>query len=570
MLQILTLVGSIGLFLYGMKIMSEALQKIAGSRMRKALRTMSNSPLEQVGVGMMATSIIQSSSATTVMVVSFVNANLITLIQSLGMIMGANIGTTTTAWIIALLGFNLNLGVIAIPLIGFGFPLLLNKSSNSRAWGNNIIGFALLFVAVGFMKDSIVVLNNYTWVTDFFACINNMGFSSVLIYLGLGILLATITQSSTAAVVLTIVMCNHGMMPFELGAAMIVGENIGTTIVSNIVASRTNINARRTALFHLMFNLFGAVIVTIFIGPFTELVSDMMVSLGGCSPKKFFFCTPFALAMFHTMLNLGNTFLLIGFTRNIADILSKIIKAKKNDKYQLQYMDSGMFATGAISIVQAQQSIRKYASQTSSMFSKVSEMFKESNQERFYALFEEIERQERSTNEGEKDFNTFLANAMKGDIGNEAKEQIRRLTKLASDIEVMSDAIYSVAKIVKRRKDKGAWFTPELRTNVLLMFELIDSAIVVMNNNLKALLSNHKKFDIEEALKIEEIINQKRTELKEMPHHSDEGVEIDFLSWAIFTDIIGKSEGLADAIFRISRDVAKALDLEIQVVKSNE
>lgn len=557
-LHILILIGSIALFLYGMKTMGEALQKISASRMRYLLRTMSNSAAKQVFVGLAVTAIVQSSGASTVMIVSFVNAGLITLMQAIGMIMGVNIGATTIAWLISIFGFNFNIGMFAIPLMGFGFPLLYGKSSKTRAWGNIIIGFALLFIAITFMRQAVEIIDSNHFIINVFENINSLGFFSLLIYLVFGVVTALFVQSSSAALALTMVLCYYGIMPFEMGAAMVIGENVGTTIVSNMAASGTNINARRAALFHLIFNLFGAIWVLLALRYFVSAISAVMMSVVDVCPVTSTLHTPIGLAMFHSMFNIVNTMLLIGLGKPIAAMLSRLIEDSNDDRYQLQYIDSGAFATGAISMVQAQHSIGDRACKASKMFDKVKVLFRESNQDRFYQIFEEIEVREHNTTISEDDFNMFISNIMRGDIGNDAKEYVRLLSKLASDVDVMSDNIYTMAKIVKRRKDKGAWFTPELRESVNQMFGLVDSALLIMNDNLRAMLK-HQKLNIDEALRIEEMINQKRTELKEMPHRNEDGDQANFISWVIFTDIINKSEQLADSILRVSKDACKAV-----------
>ena len=257
--KFLTLVGALGLFLYGMKLMSEALQKVAGSKMRQILAAMTNSRIKGVFTGILVTTTIQSSSATTVMIVSFVNAGLLSLIASVGVIMGANIGTTITAWIIALLGFKVSLSFLSLPLIGISFPLFFSKNSIRKSWGEFIIGFAILFIGLQFLKESVPDINGNPEALNFLSSFTDLGFLSILIFIGVGTLLTIIIQSSSATMALTLVMCYNGLIPFELAAAMVLGENIGTTITANIAAVVANVSAKRTARAHLIFNIFGVV-----------------------------------------------------------------------------------------------------------------------------------------------------------------------------------------------------------------------------------------------------------------------------------------------------------------------
>lgn len=558
-LDILILIGSISLFLYGMKTMSEALQKIAGSRMRYILRTMTNSPIKQVLIGTMITAVIQSSSATTVMIVSFVNAGLLSLLQAVGIIMGANIGTTLTIWVISLLGFSFNLCIFAMPLIGLGFPLLLRKTSRTRAIGNAMIGFALLFVSIAFLRGSLASIMQNQEVLSFIANISCNEILSYIIFLCIGAVLTIIIKSSIATMTLTMLLCSQGIIEFECGMAMILGENIGITITSAIATSSTNISARRAAMAHLLFNVFGVLWILIFLNPIANLISYTVVSLGGVSPISSAEQTPIALALFHTIFNVTNTILLIGFTKNIAELVTRIIKdSPHEDKNKLKYIDSGMFATGAISIVQAQQAMKSCAQHSSKLFDKTTLMFRENNNEQFYALFEDIDSHKRSADYDENAFNNFLVGAMKGDVGNEAKEHIRRLTKLATELEIVSNCIYSVAKVIKRKKDKNVWFTPELRIGVEQMFELTKSALETMNENLDAML-NHKVVNIDRAHEIEHAINTLRTQYKDTSPESEDGDQINFLAWVIFSDIISKTEQLADSVARVSIDACKAI-----------
>ncbi|WP_420602550.1 Na/Pi cotransporter family protein [Flagellimonas sp.] len=323
--EIVTLLGSLGLFLYGMKVMSDALMEVAGDKMRKILASMTSNRLFAVFTGFLITSVIQSSSATTLMVVSFANASLLTLTESIGVIMGANIGTTVTAWLITLLGFKVNMGAIALPLVGLGFMLTFSKNKNAKEWGRFIIGFAILFMGLQFLKDAVPDIGNNPEALAFLAKYTQLGFWSILIFLLIGTLLTVIIQSSSATMALTLIMCYEGWIPFDMAAAMVLGENIGTTITANLAAIVANFQAKRAARAHLIFNLLGVIWLLILFVPFLNTVNWFVTKDGGASPFVEATAIPVALSVFHTTFNITNTFLLIWFVPTIAKIVERFV-----------------------------------------------------------------------------------------------------------------------------------------------------------------------------------------------------------------------------------------------------
>ena len=323
--DLLTLLGSLGLFLYGMKVMSDALMELAGDRMRAILATATANRFFAVLTGFTITAIIQSSSATTLMVVSFANASLLTLSESIGVIMGANIGTTVTAWLIALLGFKVSISAIALPLVGIGFILTLSKRKKIRHWGYFVIGFSILFIGLQFLKDSVPDLRSHPEALAFLSEYTTKGFFSVLLFMMFGTLLTIIIQSSSATMALTIIMCYEGWIPFEMAAAMVLGENIGTTITANMAAFVANYQAKRTAIAHLIFNLIGVTWMLLLFGVFLQMIDAMVQQLEGASPFTQTAAIPVALSLFHTTFNILNTTLLIGFISVIARIVQSVI-----------------------------------------------------------------------------------------------------------------------------------------------------------------------------------------------------------------------------------------------------
>ena len=370
--KILTLVGSLGLFLYGMKLMSEALQKVAGGRMRQILAAMTNNRIKGVLTGVLVTTTIQSSSATTVMIVSFVNAGLISLVASVGIIMGANIGTTITAWIIALLGFKVSLSFLSLPIIGLSFPLFFSKNSLRRSWGEFLIGFAILFIGLQFLKESVPNIDGSQGALNILSSFTDLGFLSILIFIFVGTLLTVIIQSSSATMALTLVMAYNGLISFELAAAMVMGENIGTTITANLAALVANVSAKRTARAHLMFNMFGVGWMLLVFPSFLKGINmfvhhrhgvsilDTDISQSEFEQVKGLY--PIGLAIFHSSFNILNTILLFGFAPFIAKVATKMVPDRGDDdeEFRLKFINAGLFSTSEISIIQAQKEIAMF------------------------------------------------------------------------------------------------------------------------------------------------------------------------------------------------------------------
>ena len=326
--DLLQLFGSLGLFLFGMKVMSDALMDLAGDRMRRILASMTSNRFFGILTGFFITSVIQSSSATTLMVVSFANASLLSLTESISVIMGANIGTTITAWLITILGFKVSMSAIALPLVGFGFAFTFSKKENIKKWGVFVVGFAILFIGLQFLKEAVPDIRQNPEILEFLTNYTDLGFWSVLIFLLIGTLLTVIIQSSSATMALTLIMTAQGWIPFELAAAMVLGENIGTTITANLAAVVANYHAKRTARAHLLFNVIGVIWVLILFYPFLKLITWLVIITGSESPYVSAAAIPVAISLFHTLFNICNTLLLVWFVRPIAVLVAKLIPEK--------------------------------------------------------------------------------------------------------------------------------------------------------------------------------------------------------------------------------------------------
>ena len=556
--SILTLLGSLGLFLYGMTLMSEALQKVAGDKLRNILAAMTSNSLSRILTGLFITAVIQSSSATTVMVVSFVNAGLLSLVQSIGVIMGANIGTTFTAWLISLLGFKADIAILAIPLIGFGFAFMMCKAKKKKSIGELIIGFALLFLGLSFLKDSVPDLQNSPEVLEFLQQWTGYGFGSILMFVAIGTILTIVLQSSSATMALTLVMCNNGWIPFEMGAAMVLGENIGTTITANIAAAVANVSARRAAMAHCVFNIFGVVWVLILFHPFLFVVSKIIMGIGmdnplvaGASPNS----TLYAISMVHTLFNICNTLVLVWFTNQIAQLVTKIIKGKKEegDVFRLQYIQGGVLNTAELSLNQAKEEIVHYADICRRQYVYAKSAINETDPEKFDALYKKLEHYEQVTDRIELEIAKFLDQVKDGVISEESARRIQAMYKIISELESVGDSGFNIARILQRRNIHNMKFDEPMIKKLNYMTELLERGFDAMIFNLKKGYTQIN--DIANAQDIEQDINEYRNNLKEEHLLNLENKTYNYLTGVYYMDLVNECESVGDFMINISEAI---------------
>ncbi len=555
--KILTLLGSLGLFLYGMTLMSEALQKVAGDKLRNILAAMTSNSVSRILTGLFITAVIQSSSATTVMVVSFVNAGLLSLVQSIGVIMGANIGTTFTAWLISLLGFKADIAVLAIPLIAFGFAFMMCKAKKKKSIGELIIGFSLLFLGLSFLKSSVPDLQNSPEVLAFLQQWTNYGFGSTLMFVGIGTILTIVLQSSSATMALTLVMCNNGWIPFEMGAAMVLGENIGTTITANIAASVANVSARRAAMAHSVFNVFGVIWVLILFKPFLMLVSKIIMGFGldnplvaGASPNSVLY----AISMVHTMFNVCNALILVWFTNQIAQLVTKIIKGKKEDEvFRLQYIHGGMLSTSELSLNQAKEEIVHYADICRRQYAYAKSAINENDPEKFDALYKKLEHYEQVTDRIELEIAKFLNEVKEGVISDESGRRIQAMYKIISELESVGDSGFNIARILQRRNIHNMKFDEQMIKKLNYMIDLLDRGFEAMIYNLKKGYTQIN--DIANAQDIETDINEYRNNLKEEHLLNLENKTYSYLTGVYYMDLVNECEHVGDFMINISEAI---------------
>lgn len=478
MMAILTIIGSLGLFLFGMKLLSEALQRVTGSGIRRAMEPMTGSTTRSILSGTIITSAVQSSSAVTVMIVSFVNAGLVTLRQAVGLIMGANVGTTITAWLVCIFGFGLNLGNIAVPLAGLGFVLILIKGSRYKALGAMVMGVALLFMGLDILQNTLSAALPNSVVAGFLAQYSSLGYASDLLFLLGGILITAIIQSSSATIMLTLIMCSSGWLPLEAGAAMILGENVGTTITANLASVVANTNAKRAALSHTIINVLGV----LWMMPVLPFVIGGVVWLFVRMGLDITLVVPASLALFHTLFNLVNVLILSGFTNQIAKLTIKILPSPKNKETgsRLMILDSGILSTSELSVVQAQGEILSHVKRIIKMFSFVRGLYRETDGVEFERLYARIEKYAAISDNVQREIISYLAEISRGDLSADAAEKIQKMFGDISHIETISQANLYIAKVLSRKREAGVGFNQDLRDKFSGMLDLEEQLLYLM------------------------------------------------------------------------------------------
>ncbi len=570
-LQIFTLLGALGMFLYGMNLMSSGLQKAAGDKLRGFLTAMTSNPFKGVMTGLGVTSLIQSSSATTVMVVSFVNAGLLTLAQAIGVIMGANIGTTVTAWLVAWLGFKADISILAIPLMAVGFLCSNSKKNQRQNIGELVVGFSLLFLGLSFMKESVPDLNQTPEVLEFVKSWASHGFGSVLIFLVFGTILTLVLQSSSATMAITLIMLSMGWIPFNMACAMVLGENIGTTITANIAASVGNTQAKRAAMSHTIFNVFGVIWALILFRPFLALVGYIIELFGLPNPAaEGFIVDPesassstaalYGLSMLHTLFNTINTLILIWFVRFIEKAVVKIIKSPKNQEneaFRLKYITAGPLATPELATEQAFDEIIHFAKISRNGLGYTKQALAETNAEKFEELRKKLVKYEEISDKIEFEIATFLNAVSASDISETTSVQIKAMYKIIGELESLGDSGEAISRILSRRNIHKKSFDQATIKRLMDMVEAVDSAYEAMLENLDAA---HKQTltEISNAYNAEERINSLRNNLRDAEIEELEDGGKNYQTSVYYIDIVNELERMGDFIINISQDLERA------------
>ena len=574
-LQIFTLLGALGMFLYGMNMMSSGLQKAAGDRLRNFLSAMTSSPFKGVLTGLGITSVIQSSSATTVMVVSFVNAGLLTLAQAISVIMGANIGTTVTAWLVAWLGFKADISILAVPLMALGFILSISKKNQRRNISELIVGFSLLFLGLSLMKNSVPDLGSSPEVLSFIQGWQGHGFGSVLLFLVFGTILTLVLQSSSATMALTLIMLNMGWIRFDMACAMVLGENIGTTITANIAAAVGNTSAKRAALAHTVFNLFGVIWALATFPYFLKMTGAITSGIFGIpDPAAEGFAVVvdsattqtasqtsalYGLSMLHTLFNTINTFILIWFIPLIEKIVCFVIKGSQNKEenaFRLKYIEAGPLATPELATEQAFSEIIHFAQISKNGLGYARAAINEADPDKFEELRGKLVKYEEISDRIEYEIATFLNAVSAEEISEKTSIMIKAMYKIIGELESLGDSGESISRILSRKNIHKKVFDAESVKKLNAMVDLIDNTYDVMIENMK-LAFDGKLTEIANAYAAEDRINNLRNNLRDEEIESIENERKNYQTSVYYMDIVSELEKMGDFMINISQSLYK-------------
>ncbi|KXX68237.1 Na/Pi cotransporter family protein [Flammeovirga sp. SJP92] len=550
--EFLKLVGALGLFIYGMKVMSEGIQNVAGDKMRNILSAMTSNKFAGVFTGFLITTIIQSSSATTVMVVSFVNAGLLSLTQSIGVIMGANVGTTVTAWIISILGFKVKMSKLALPIIAIAFPMMFSGSKRTKDWGNTLIGFAVLFIGLQMLKEAVPTFSaeQLTFLETF----KNLGIFAPAAFVVIGTLITIVVQSSSAAMALTLVLCNQGVIPFEIAAAMVLGENIGTTITANLAAVVGNTNAKRSARAHLIFNVTGVIWMLLVYPLFLKGVIFFMngyTEFGDptTDPQS----VPIALSIFHTSFNIINTSIMIFFVNAIKNIVVKMVpETEDQDEYSLEFISDGRPIANEAGVEQARNEIKRFAQIISKQTTTARNLFssgKENKKER-KGYISKLRKVEENSDRMEQEVSDFLSKISRDQLLSSSQiDEVKSLMRASHEIERIGDIFKGMTFTIEKRYEEKIWLTADQQADLHEFLDVVDTAFGVMLSNIDA-----DKVDLEAAQKAEKAVNQKRKELRKK-HLNRSEINAEGVSTGeilAYNDLLASMERIGDHILNIS------------------
>lgn len=557
--DLLQIIGSLGIFIYGMKVFSDGLQKVAGNRLRSILKGMTSTRFRGILTGFTATTITQSSSTTTVMVVSFVNAGLITFLESTGVIMGANIGTTVTAWMISIFGFKMQITPIAIAMIGIFFPFIFFGRERLRNLAEAMIGFGILFIGLDFIKNSVPDIQDNPELFMFLDQFTEFGFASILIFVVAGTLLTLVTQSSSAASAITLVMLFQGWIDFPIAAAMVLGENIGTTVTANIAALVGNVYAKRAARFHFVFNIFGVIWMLALMHPFLSGIDALM---GYFSPEAGSILNAtsemgranatLALSLFHTTFNVANVLLLVAFVPKIVRLIKHYQKEKADTQHRLQYISSGMMSSPELSMSQAHKEIELFAKLIDKMHFNVKGLLfnKQKKRERF---LEKIEKREQITDNIELEIAEYLTKISSYNLTETASRRIRGMHSIINDLERVGDIYFQMSKTYERMQSEGYELPDEAMEKIGKMLDLVHDSIQNVRDNLA---EDSQEIDLEKSMHLENSIDLFRDELLEYHYaqleHNVYSNKVGF----VFLDYLNRLEKIGDHLFNVNEALA--------------
>ncbi|MDN5215984.1 Na/Pi cotransporter family protein [Fulvivirgaceae bacterium BMA12] len=553
--DVLKIIGALGFFIYGMKVMSDGLQQVAGDSMRKVLGAMTSNRFTGVFTGFLITGILQSSSATTVMTVSFVNAGLLSLMESAGVMMGANVGTTITGWLVSVVGFKVRIADYALPIIAIGFPMMFLRNQNFQKWAEVLIGFALLFLGLAELKDAVPDIKNNPEVLDFLNGFNHGGFFTRLLFVGIGTLLTIVVQSSSAAMTLTIVLTSQGL-PLDIAAAMVLGENIGTTITAELASLVANTTAKRSARIHSLFNLVGVTWMIILMPIILDLLAQVFPPPSSGDANKF------ALAAFHTTFNTLNVALLIGFVPLLVRFATSTVKSKddgEEEEFKLEYLGSKIFNSVELSLAEAHAEVIKLGKVTHKMSRILLELSNTDRKKRKLKLLEKLRKFEDLTDAMEEQIATFLVKLSQERLSLEESAEVKGIIDIITDLERVGDIILRMGYDIERLDRKDLHFNENQNNHLNEIATKVDDAFVIMLENLKG---EKSKVSLESAKLKEEEINQLKKDLRKEQMKLIGLPGYDVPSGIVYRDIYSGYEKLGDHIVNVTEGiVGEKLDL---------
>ncbi|MDC3252748.1 Na/Pi symporter [Crocinitomicaceae bacterium] len=552
--KLLILIGALAFFIFGMKLMSEGLQQAAGSRLRSMLGSITSNRVKGVFTGFGITSIVQSSSVTTVMTVSFVNAGLMTLRQSAGVMMGANIGTTITAWIIVLLGFKLSISSYAFMILALAAPLLFISKGKARAWVTAIFGFCILFMGLDELKHAVPSLDADSAIVQFFIDFKNAWYGPVMFVL-LGALVTVVIQSSSAAMALTLAMVAAGTIPFEVACAMVLGENIGTTITAELASLIANVHAKRSARIHSMFNIIGVTWMLLIFPLFLKGLSAIITG----DPYTDIAVAATAIALFHTAFNTINVLVLIWFVPQLVSIAERTVKSKgeSDEEFKLDYISGPLGSTAELCILEAKKEVAKFGKITSKMNRFVGTHLNSSERKEKNKMLSKIEKYEEITDRVEVEIADYLGKTARLEMSTEASTRMRSMLNITTDLERIGDIFFQIGKTLERKDGDKIYFTPDQRNGINQMIDAVESAFDIMNENLN---SEYGKISLDKATDCEKKINTLRNELR-IKHLQNIGSGENMDNALIYSNLFSSLEKVGDHIINVSEHVAdKNLD----------
>ena len=556
--NILQIAGSLAFFIYGMKMMSEGIQRAAGAQLRNILRAMTKNRYLGVMTGFLVTALVQSSSASTVMTVSFVNAGLLSLVESAGIMMGANIGTTVTGWIISILGFKIKLSMYSIPLFAIGLPMLFSNWGKIKHWGEFIIGFAILFMGLSFLKDAVPDIKNNPEVLAFLQGFTNWGIFSSILFVFIGALVTIIVQSSSAAMAITLTMCAQGWLPFEIAASMILGENIGTTITAELASMVGNTNAKRSARIHSMFNIIGVTWMVLLLPFLLPFLGKFVVNVMGQPDPYTAAGMPIGLSAFHTAFNLTNVLLMLAFVPWLVKAAIWSVPTNSDDDEEgLKFIGTGSL-TPELAIIEVQKEVSRFGAITSRMSEYANTLLNATKDKKRAKMLKKLDKYEKITDNFELEITEYVSKLADQKMTSKTSKKLRSYLNICNDLERIGDLFFQLSKILERKVQEKIYFIPEQRNELNVMFEKVDNAFEVMIANVSNV--HYDSVTIDAAIAAEGEINIQRDVMKEFNLSNLGNPEYNVNSGMVYNSMFSVLEKIGDHIVNVTEDIVGNVD----------